>query len=95
MLPPSGVKFETGGAGGAISGDCRPDLGFGPRRLPAQHPRPTGVPAVSAGVVGDVEIPNDISGVVYVPLDSHGAWHLSVAKELRNAGYSVDMNKII
>lgn len=50
---------------------------------------------VCALVKGDVEIPNDISGVVYVPLDSHGAWHLSVAKELRNAGYSVDMNKII
>ncbi|HMS26192.1 MAG TPA: nucleotide-binding protein [Burkholderiaceae bacterium] len=50
---------------------------------------------VCALVKGDVEIPNDISGVVYVPLDRHGAWHLSVAKELRNAGYSVDMNKII
>ncbi len=50
---------------------------------------------VCALVKGDVEIPNDISGVVYVPLDGHGAWHLSVAKELRNAGYSVDMNKII
>jgi predicted nucleotide-binding protein len=46
-------------------------------------------------VKGDVEIPNDISGVVYVPLDSHSAWHLAVAKELRNAGYEVDMNKII
>lgn len=50
---------------------------------------------VCALVKGDVEIPNDISGIVYVPLDNHGAWHLSVAKELRNAGYSVDMNKII
>lgn len=50
---------------------------------------------VCALVKGDVEIPNDISGVVYVPLDTHGAWHLSVAKELRNAGYLVDMNKVI
>ncbi|MGE8226151.1 MAG: TIR domain-containing protein [Stenotrophomonas sp.] len=49
---------------------------------------------VCALVKGDMEIPNDISGVVYVPLDAHGAWHLAVAKELRNAGYSVDMNKI-
>lgn len=49
---------------------------------------------VCALVKGDVEIPNDISGVVYVPLDGHGAWHLAVAKEMRNAGYSVDMNKI-
>lgn len=50
---------------------------------------------VCALVKGDVDTPNDISGVVYVPLDSHNAWHLSVAKELRNAGYSFDMNKII
>jgi len=50
---------------------------------------------VCALVKGDIEIPNDISGVVYIPFDDHSAWHLSVAKELRNAGYSVDMNKII
>lgn len=51
--------------------------------------------SVCALVKGDIETPNDISGVVYVPLDNHGAWHLAVAKELRNAGYPVDMNKII
>lgn len=50
---------------------------------------------VCALVKGDVEIPNDISGVVYVPLDNNGAWHLAIAKELRHAGYEVDMNKII
>lgn len=50
---------------------------------------------VCALVKGDVEIPNDISGVVYVPFDSHGAWHLAVAKEMRNSGYAVDMNKVI
>ncbi|MBU7573143.1 MAG: nucleotide-binding protein [Hydrogenophaga sp.] len=50
---------------------------------------------VCALVKGGTEVPNDISGVVYVPLDDHGAWHLAVAKELRNAGYDVDMNKVI
>jgi predicted nucleotide-binding protein len=50
---------------------------------------------VCALVKGDIEIPNDISGVVYIPLDSHGAWHLAIAKDLRKAGYPVDMNKII
>ncbi|WP_186097321.1 TIR domain-containing protein [Burkholderia gladioli] len=49
---------------------------------------------VCALVKGEVEIPNDISGVVYVPLDDHGAWHYAVAKELRNSGYVIDMNKI-
>ncbi|PZP32461.1 MAG: DNA-binding protein [Roseateles depolymerans] len=50
---------------------------------------------VRALVKSGVEVPNDISGVVYVPLDEHGAWHLAVAKELRNACYDIDMNKVI
>lgn len=50
---------------------------------------------VSALVKGDVEIPNDISGVVYVPLDQHGAWRVALAKELRSAGYPVDMNRVV
>jgi predicted nucleotide-binding protein len=50
---------------------------------------------VCALVKTGVEVPNDISGVVYIPLDEHGAWHLAVAKELRNAGYDVDMNNVV
>jgi predicted nucleotide-binding protein len=50
---------------------------------------------VSALVKGDVEIPNDISGVVYVPLDQHGAWRVALAKELRTARYPVDMNRVV
>ena len=42
-----------------------------------------------------VETPNDISGVVYIPMDEHGAWKLALAKELRGSGYDVDMNKVI
>ncbi|MFI3218999.1 MAG: nucleotide-binding protein [Methylococcales bacterium] len=50
---------------------------------------------VCALVKGDVEIPNDISGVVYISLDNHNAWHMAIAKELKKAGYPVDMNKMI
>ena len=50
---------------------------------------------ICALVKGNVETPNDISGVVYVPMDEHGAWKLSLAKEMRSSGYDVDMNKII
>lgn len=50
---------------------------------------------VCALVKGDVEIPNDISGVVYVSFDDHGAWHFQLAKELRQAGYTIDMNNLI
>ncbi|MDN7137594.1 nucleotide-binding protein [Pseudidiomarina sp. 1ASP75-14] len=45
-------------------------------------------------VKGDVETPNDISGVVYTPMDG-GNWKIELAKELRAAEYPVDMNKVI
>lgn len=50
---------------------------------------------VCALVKGSIETPNDISGVVYVPMDSHGAWKLALAKEMRSSGYNVDMNLVI
>ena len=50
---------------------------------------------VCALVKGKVEIPNDISGVVYVPMDDHKAWNIALAKEMRNSGYEVDMNLIV
>lgn len=44
---------------------------------------------VCALVKDNIETPNDISGVVYVPLDPYGAWKMSVSKELRTSGYSI------
>jgi predicted nucleotide-binding protein len=44
---------------------------------------------VCALVKGDIETPNDISGVVYVTLDQLGAWKNEVAKELRACGYEI------
>lgn len=49
---------------------------------------------VCALVKGDVEKPNDISGVVYVDMDSHGAWKIALAREMKSSGYDIDMNKI-
>lgn len=49
---------------------------------------------VCALVKDTVETPNDISGVVYINMDKSGAWMYSVAKEMKEAGYKVDMNKI-
>jgi predicted nucleotide-binding protein len=45
-------------------------------------------------VKGNVDTPNDISGIVYTSMDTAN-WQLELAKELRAAGYSVDMNKVI
>lgn len=42
---------------------------------------------VCALVKGEIETPNDISGVVYVPLDGFGGWKIEVTKELRACGY--------
>lgn len=44
---------------------------------------------VCALVKGEIETPNDISGVVYVGFDIQGAWKSEVAKELRACGYEL------
>lgn len=44
---------------------------------------------VCALVKGEIETPNDISGVVYVALDGFGGWKTEVAKELKACGYVV------
>lgn len=41
---------------------------------------------------GDVEIPTDFIGVLYIDIDSAGAWRLALAKELKVAGLKVDLN---
>lgn len=49
---------------------------------------------VCALVKGDVELPNDISGVVYIQMDNADSWKYTIAKEMKASGYDVDMNKI-
>ena len=41
-----------------------------------------------------VEIPSDFYGVVYVELGDNEAWKFNLAKEMKNAGLEVDMNRI-
>lgn len=49
---------------------------------------------VCALVQGELELPNDISGVVYTPMESTDAWHLQLAKEMKKSGYDVDLNRL-
>ena len=49
---------------------------------------------VCALVKNEVEIPSDISGMVYEHFDNGGAWKIGIAKELKKAGYQIDMNNI-
>lgn len=42
-----------------------------------------------------VEMPSDLDGILYVPYDSpSGKWRYDVAKEIREAGYDLDLNKL-
>jgi predicted nucleotide-binding protein len=42
-----------------------------------------------------VELPNDLSGVLYLELDTNERWKYDLAKELKHAGYFIDLNKLI
>jgi predicted nucleotide-binding protein len=50
---------------------------------------------VTALVKDEVEIPNDISGLVYISMDKSKAWELSIAKEMKQIGYSIDLNALL
>lgn len=42
-----------------------------------------------------VELPSDIQGLVYIPLDDQGGWKTYLAQELRAAGFDIDLAKLI
>ena len=50
---------------------------------------------VCALVKGDVELPSDMSGVLYVPLDDNGGWKIRLANELSEAGFTIDGTKLL
>ncbi len=50
---------------------------------------------VAALYTHGVELPSDVSGLAYIPLDDHGAWRLQLARELKAAGLDVDLNEAI
>lgn len=50
---------------------------------------------VVALVKGDLELPSDISGVLYLGIDNGGAWKLVLAKEIKSVGYNIDLNKLV
>ncbi len=42
---------------------------------------------------GEVELPNDVVGVVYIPFDDQGAWMVKLGKELKEIKYNIDFSK--
>lgn len=49
---------------------------------------------VCALLKGDVEIPSDYAGVVYIKLDESEGWRTQLAIELQRAGLPVDLNDL-
>lgn len=49
------------------------------------------VPLYSEGV----ELPSDLYGLVYIPIDKAETWKFYLVKELKEAGYDVDANKLL
>jgi hypothetical protein len=73
---------------GELSPRARQNVVFEHGYLIAKLGRARVVPLVSGGV----ELPSDISGVVYV---DDANWQIEIAKEMKGAGYVVDFNKIV
>jgi predicted nucleotide-binding protein len=44
---------------------------------------------------GDVEMPSDVLGLVYEPMDRSEGWKMKLARELKAAGFQIDLNKAI
>lgn len=47
---------------------------------------------VCALYTAGVELPSDLSGVAYIPIDAGGAWRLHVARELKAVSIEIDLN---
>lgn len=43
----------------------------------------------------NVELPSDIHGLIYVPIDKANSWKFAMAKELKEAGYNIDANLLM
>jgi len=50
---------------------------------------------VCALMKGSIEVPSDYSGVVYTPMGADEGWKVKLARELKAAGYDIDMNKAL
>ena len=47
---------------------------------------------VAALKKGNLELPTDFAGVVWTDMDPADAWKMSLARELKNSGYDIDLN---
>jgi predicted nucleotide-binding protein len=86
--PDDAGATQTDAKAGTLRPRARQNVVFEHGYLIAKLSRARVVPLVA----GKVELPSDISGVVYVD-DTN--WQIDIAKEMKAAGYSIDFNKLI
>jgi predicted nucleotide-binding protein len=73
---------------GILNNRARQNVVFEHGYLIAKLGRDRVVPLVS----GNIELPSDISGVVYI---SDSDWQADIAKEMKDAGYNINFNLIL
>ena len=44
---------------------------------------------------GDLEIPSDYQGVIYIEMDENNGWKLALAREIKQIGINIDLNKAL
>jgi predicted nucleotide-binding protein len=44
---------------------------------------------------GGVEIPSDFAGIIAEEFDAGGGWRQKLATELKDAGFDIDLNKLL
>lgn len=44
---------------------------------------------------GNIELPSDFLGVVYVSMDGNGSWRIQLAKEMKSAGLSINLESLL
>lgn len=49
---------------------------------------------VAAIKKNNVEVPSDLSGILYIEYDTKGAWKFELAKEMKGIGFNIDLNHI-
>lgn len=54
-----------------------------------------GRPRVAALKKGELELPSDIAGLVWTAFGPDGAWKMSLARELKAAGYEFDIGRAL
>lgn len=54
-----------------------------------------GTERVCALCKGDIELPSDYQGVLWIKMDSNSTWQFELSRELKAVGYKIDLNKLV